>query len=473
MRSSPEEMIIERVIELKKKRLLLVNEEYQRGSVWNRRQEKLLIDSILRGYPIPQFYFHFIKTSAGGLTSESYEIIDGQQRINAIRNFVDNRFRLFDPQKDKRTGLPKFLSEQPCPWGGKTFESLSVELKEKFRTTPLRIARIETDDINEVRELFVRLQAGLPLNAQEKRDAWPGDFSQFVIKTAGKKPNVIGHDFFTKMVKGTGEKRGGLRQACAQIFMTFYARHHHGPLAFCNLNSQQIDEFYRHHLDFHPDDPGSMVWRFNRVLDKAYEILGDGKRPPLRVHSALHSILLIDSMLDRFTPDWEEKFPQALDQFIHELKIATKNATKAKDESNEYWVKYGSLARTSSMDKESIQRRHDFFVTKMLAKMAPLRRRDPQRAFTLEERELLYFASLKICAICGATVAWTEAEAHHRTPHTDGGITSLENADLVHRKCHPRGRSALGEEVPIGDYQNGQETDSSEIPWEVEYTNDE
>jgi len=203
MKSEPEEKSIADIIDLKKKRLLLVNEEYQRGSVWNTRQEKLLIDSILRGYPIPQFYFHFIETSAGGLTSKSFEIIDGQQRVNAIYKFANNGFRLFDPQKDKKTGLPKFICEQSCPWGGKTFESLPSELKGKFLQTPLRIARIESDNINEVRELFVRLQAGLPLNAQEKRDAWPGDFSQFIIKTAGKKPHVIGHDFFGKMVKGS------------------------------------------------------------------------------------------------------------------------------------------------------------------------------------------------------------------------------------------------------------------------------
>lgn len=461
MQSKPEEMEVRSVVELKKKRLLFVNDEYQRGAVWNQRQEKLLIDSILRGYPIPQFYFHFIKMSAGDLSAESYEIIDGQQRINAIYDFVKNRFRLFDPQKDKRTGLPKFLCEKPCPWGGKTFEALSPELKEEFLTTRLRIAKIESDDENEIRELFVRLQSGLPLNAQEKRDAWPGDFSQFVIKTAGKKPTV-GHDFFTKIFKGTAEKRGGSRQACAQIFMTFYSRHNHGPQAFCNLNSQQIDEFYRHHLDFHPDSPGSMAWRFTRVLDVAYNILGDGKRPPLRVHSALHSLLLIDLLIDRFAPDWESKFPRALDSFLFGLK----KATKAQDENNEYWTRYGILARTNSMNKDTIQRRHGFFVEKMLAQMIPLHRRDPKRAFTREERELLYFYRSKKCAICGGDVDWLEAEAHHKTWHTDGGITTLENADLVHRKCHPQGRKLIGKST-LEEVED-QELGPAEIPWEIE-----
>jgi len=73
---------------------------------------------------------------------------------------------------------------------------------------------------------------------------------------------------------------------------------------------------------------------------------------------------------------------------------------------------------------------------------------------------LLYFSRSKKCAVCGELVDWLEAEAHHKTPHIDGGITLLENADLVHKKCHPRGRATLEAEE--------QEGASSEIPWEIE-----
>lgn len=464
MKSIIKDMDIASIIKLKQNQLLLVNEEYQRGAVWSIRQEKLLIDSILRGYPIPQFYFHFIKSEVGGLTSERFEVIDGQQRINAIYKFVNNGFKLFDPQNDKRTGLPKFLLEDPCPWGGKRFEALDPELKEQILETQLRVSHIESNNVNEIRELFVRLQAGLPLNAQEKRDAWPGNFSQFIIKTAGKKPNVVGHEFFAKkFVRGTGEKRGGLRQACAQIFMTFYSRHHHGPQAFCNLNSQQIDEFYRHHLDFDPAVlKGSGAPRFERLLDKAYDILKDGKRPPLRVHAALHTILLIDSMMDKFTSDWIRKFPNALDTFLHNLEKARRD----KDENNKYWVRYVVHARTNAMEKDTIARRHGFFVKEMLEAMQPLKRRDPKRLFSLEERELLYFASSKKCKICGESVDWIDAEAHHEIAHVDGGPTLLENASLVHKECHPRGGNRL---VP----EEVQEPDMTEIPWEVEYDNDQ
>jgi len=151
MESGKLETTVRKLMEWKKKRLLLVNDEYQRGAVWTLRQEKLLIDSIMRGYPIPQFYFHFIKTEAEGLRSESYEVIDGQQRINAMYKFFNNGFKLFHPKNDKKTGLPKFLCEQSCPWGGKTFEALSPQLKDKFLDTHLQVAQIQSDNVNEIR----------------------------------------------------------------------------------------------------------------------------------------------------------------------------------------------------------------------------------------------------------------------------------------------------------------------------------
>ena len=41
--------------------ILTVNPEYQRGAVWNEAQQKKLVDSVLRGYPLPLIYLHHKK----------------------------------------------------------------------------------------------------------------------------------------------------------------------------------------------------------------------------------------------------------------------------------------------------------------------------------------------------------------------------------------------------------------------------
>ena len=59
-------------------------------------------------------------------------------------------------------------------WAGRAFESLEKQEQLQFRNTKLPVVMVEsdsTDSRNEARDLFIRLQAGMPLNAQEKRDA--------------------------------------------------------------------------------------------------------------------------------------------------------------------------------------------------------------------------------------------------------------------------------------------------------------
>src|SRR5436305_2056144 len=81
---------------------------------------------------------------------------------------------------------------------------------------------ITTSNEHEARDLFIRLQAGLPLNAQETRDAWPGHFTDFVLRVGGK-PQIArypGHPFFTKILgMRPATDRGKTRQLAAQIAM--------------------------------------------------------------------------------------------------------------------------------------------------------------------------------------------------------------------------------------------------------------
>ncbi len=75
-----------------------------------------------------------------------------------------------------------------------------------FRNTKLPVVMIESDSTgsrNEARDLFIRLPAGLPLNAQEKRDAWPGEFTDDILEIGGKLEieRYPGHGFFNDVVR--------------------------------------------------------------------------------------------------------------------------------------------------------------------------------------------------------------------------------------------------------------------------------
>ncbi len=82
MKAEPDDFKISDILQLKSQQMLVVNSEYQRGPVWTSAQKKKLVDSVLRGYPIPLIYLHHIRREAGGL--DTSQLIPDVTRAGAI-----------------------------------------------------------------------------------------------------------------------------------------------------------------------------------------------------------------------------------------------------------------------------------------------------------------------------------------------------------------------------------------------------
>lgn len=440
MKTDPDDFNVRQILDLKSKQMLVVNPEYQRGSVWTPSLKKKLVDSVLRGYPIPLIYLHCIRQVAGKLVSERYEVIDGQQRINALSEFHEGAFKLFDPVKDEAEArFPDFIKHQSCPWAQSTFHDLSEEMKQKFLDAPLRIVRIETHDPNEARDLFVRLQAGMPLNSQEKRDAWPGQFTDFVLRLGGKTglTRYPGHDFFN-IVMGARkvQDRGRFRQLAAQIAMLYFTKCSKDH--FCDIKAEAIDDFYYENLGFDSDSPDAK--RLFEILDVLTVLLRDQKRSKIIGHEAIHLVLLVDALMGDYTSSWKDNFASAFDNFRQQFILGKQ--TRDELSPSEYWLRYGVHTRVNSDRGDVIQRRQEFFSARMREVLKP-KLKDPQRLYGALERELIYYRDKKNCAVCNCEVPWPELEIHHIEGHAMGGETTLENGVLVHKNCHPKGTQAV------------------------------
>lgn len=435
MELKSETMTVQNLLELKKNSMLIVNPEYQRAAVWKEDQQKKLIDSVLRGYPLPLIYLHHKKRVIAGMQNEGLEIIDGQQRINALYKFGESALKLFDPIKDDKVArFPNFVKASPCPWARCDFLGLPEELKNRFLNTEILIVKITMDNEDEARDLFIRLQAGLPLNAQEKRDAWPGGFTELILRFGGKQEiaRYQGHDFFRRIVKKSSTDRGEVRQLCAQICMLFFERATQGN--WIDIGTQAVDDYYYKNLGFDITSP--LVSRLSQILDLAVQLFAGQTTPKLKGYEAIHIILILDSLLDDYTRGWHTHFIRAYDSF-------KANAARAKkDGAGEYWFEYGSLTQTGSDKARTIQRRHAFFAKKMLNELKPTLL-DPTRIFGEVEREIVYYRDEKRCAVCDGDIRWPDLEIHHVEEHQIGGLTEIENAVSVHKDCHPKGQKAV------------------------------
>ena len=116
---------------------------------------------------------------------------------------------------------------------------------------------------------------------------------------------------------------------------------------------------------------------------------------------------------------------------------------------------------------ETIALRHAFYVSEMLAAMPATDPKDPSRRFSEEMRELVYLQQRKKCAVCESSIGWEDAEIHHVKEHQLGGTTSLRNAALVHKACHPKSTSEVAElakkwQDKYSETENSQTSSSSE-----------
>lgn len=104
---------------------LIVDPEWQRQYVWNRKQASKLIESFLLDIPIPVIYLAKNKEN-------KYEVIDGLQRLTSAFDFLGNKYKL--------TSLDQLKEEI-----GKKFKDLDKPLQRRLENATLRTFELSSD----------------------------------------------------------------------------------------------------------------------------------------------------------------------------------------------------------------------------------------------------------------------------------------------------------------------------------------
>lgn len=134
---------------------LVLTPKFQRRSVWSTPKKSYLIDTVLRGLPVPPIFLRVRQSDDRKKTIR--EVIDGQQRITALLDFVEGKFRL-------SRGLD-------AGYAGKTFDKLTDDEKDQFAEYSFICEVFQGIDDASVLEIFARVNThAVQLNAQELRN---------------------------------------------------------------------------------------------------------------------------------------------------------------------------------------------------------------------------------------------------------------------------------------------------------------
>lgn len=212
--------------------------------------------------------------------------------------------------------------------------------------------------------MFIRLQAGTPLTAQEKRDAWPGDFTNFVIQHAGKPGHRLSNPKpFFSLFRKTNAKRltvadgehyvdgnAEMRKFFAGLAMTIMLRER-SEIDFVDLKGKTINDFYLDNLDLPPDDEGVLrvVGLLDRVIElPKFESLKDSG--PITFQMAFHFALLVDALdQGNYTNAWKFLVVDAFLTFKQEV-VAARQHHKETRMSLPHHERFGRLLSGSGSD---------------------------------------------------------------------------------------------------------------------------
>lgn len=182
MSITPRGMSIQEAYRLYRDNGLIVNRKYQRKLVWKRSEKQYLIDSIINDYPIPLILL--AESNING--KQTFEIIDGMQRLNAIFSFIENAFSVnemyFDVNELTRARqasekkLFKVIEKE-----GTVF--LSPTVCADILDYQLAITVFPSKSEDQITDVFGRINSGgKQLSSQEKRQAGMTDEFSLLIR---------------------------------------------------------------------------------------------------------------------------------------------------------------------------------------------------------------------------------------------------------------------------------------------------
>lgn len=141
---------------------------FQRRSVWKSGAASYLIDTVVRGLPVPLI---FVRERLDLETQRTVrDVVDGQQRLRTLLSFIDETcLGDFDEERERFTVLKAHNPDLAT----KPFKKLDPKYQRRILGYKLPVSTLPTEvEDREVLQIFARINStGVSLNHQELRNA--------------------------------------------------------------------------------------------------------------------------------------------------------------------------------------------------------------------------------------------------------------------------------------------------------------
>lgn len=412
---------IQDIISKKRSNSLNLEPGFQRQSVWTLRDRKKLIDSIIRGYPLPAIFLY--KRQDGGRLV--YDVIDGKQRLESILMFArEMRGKSFSAKVQlPGEGNPEDIDYRRLQRRG---------LQHLFNGYKLQVIELE-GDVGDIVQLFIRINStGKALTSQEKRHA---NYANSVfLSVATKLANSVESALRANRVIGdTQVSRMKHIELVCELMLSMYQ----GDV----INKKAA-------LDHIMKSPDITAYQVQRAADRTRSAISKTLRVFKNLRSTrftkLPDFYSLAFLISRFREEGlvlDEKKRNAeaqkmLLKFSNGVDRLREEQKKLKSLSleNEVYRDYLLTVLEGTDAYTNRRKRHDLLRNLLEPIFA---RKDLKRGFTSEQRRLLWNSTdPKKCFDCGDKLTWNNFTIDHTKPHSLGGRTDLKNAKIFCRSCN-------------------------------------
>ncbi|KAH9944704.1 hypothetical protein B0H21DRAFT_449076 [Amylocystis lapponica] len=182
-----------------------LNPPYQRDIVWTEPKQIKLLDSIYRNFYVPPVVLAVYLDDEG---EEIRRCVDGKQRLTSIQKFFDGQI----PYRDPRTKKAYWYT---CPETSKSTRlQVPEHWKQDFASKMITCVEYRNLPRGFERDIFQRVQMGMPLTAAEKLQAISSPWAEWI---SGLEARFISSDDGLTSTINVDMKRGRDFQCLAQL----------------------------------------------------------------------------------------------------------------------------------------------------------------------------------------------------------------------------------------------------------------
>ncbi len=392
---------------------------YQReGGAWSLAKKQLFIDSLLNNFDIPKIYLHELDSSG----PFDYAVIDGKQRITTLISFLQDEFPLsmdFIYEGDS-------LSRNDFPSPGAKFSEFSSSAQQILRDVQLASTIVRRSEQEEIEQLFSRLNDGEPLNNAETRNAFGGKITELIRDFAYR-------EFFTDWLGYSNKRYAHRETACRLLFLEYNLG---SSLPTPDLNKKALDNFVREKRGMSDADLKKLD-KDTQVVISFMQKVFEKKSKELSKQS-LPQVYYIWLRHIKKTYGHPDLMPR-LKKFIEEFALRRIENNQIDDEQlrDPLISEFSYLSAQGTNTASSMNQRVEILTKFFLLEYPDTQKLDSNRNFSHDEKYVIWMRAGKKCQKCGRTLEnFADFDADHIVRFSDGGATSMDNAQALCATCN-------------------------------------